>query len=63
MLKKIEKYFAKHPTYNAIVHAAGGIGVGILIARPFAGEHPVRWGIFFLALSLAGHLTASRSKR
>lgn len=56
MLKKIAKFFVKYPEYNAIVHALGGIGVGILITYPFVGSHPVRWGTGFLALALLGHI-------
>jgi len=56
MLKKIASYFKKYPEYNALIHALGGIGVGILITYPFVGEHPLRWGIGFLLVALLGHL-------
>lgn len=55
-IRDIEKYFSKHVHYNAIVHAIGGIGIGILIARPFAGVHPMRWGVALLVVALLGHL-------
>ena len=48
----------KHPAYNASVHALGGIGIGIIIASPIAGIHPVRWGIALLIVSLLGHVYA-----
>ena len=46
----------KHPTYVAAIHTIGGIGVGILIASPVAGIHPVRWAAAFIIASLLGHL-------
>jgi hypothetical protein len=52
-------YFKKHPAYHGIVHGIGGIGVGILIASPLAGIHPVRWGVAFMAIALLGHLYAA----
>lgn len=54
--KKIIEYFKKHAEYNSIVHAIGGIGIGILIASPFADPHPVRWGLMLLGVSILGHL-------
>ncbi|MFS8159339.1 MAG: hypothetical protein ACMG6E_03840 [Candidatus Roizmanbacteria bacterium] len=48
----------KHPVYNAMVHAIGGVGIGILIARPIVGMHPVRFGVALMVLSLLGHLYA-----
>lgn len=58
-LKKIVKYMSKHPHYNAGVHWLGGVGLGFLLAYPVAREHPVRWGVAFLVLSLLGHLKAA----
>lgn len=57
--KRTKKYFAKHHVFSSLVHALGGIGFGILIARPVAGEHPLRWGVSFLALTLVGHWWAA----
>lgn len=51
-------FMKKHPAYVATIHAIGGVGIGILIASPVAGIHPVRWGIALLAISLIGHLYA-----
>ena len=51
-------FLKKHPEYNAMVHGVGGLGIGILIASPVAGVHPLRWGIALLAISLLGHLYA-----
>ncbi len=56
--KKSNTYFKKNPEYNSFVHALGGIGIGILIASPFANPHPVRWALIFLGLSLIGHIYA-----
>ena len=60
--KRGEKYFRQHPALNALTHACGGIGIGILITYPFAGLHPVRWGVFFIVLSVLGHLYAGTTK-
>ncbi len=49
-------YAKKHPAYIASIHALGGVGIGILIASPVAGIHPVRWGVGFITLSLLGHM-------
>ena len=57
-MKKANKFFGKHSAYNATVHAVGGIGVGILIASPVAGVHPVHWGVALLILCLLGHVYA-----
>ncbi len=50
------KYFSKYPAYNAIVHASGGIAVGVLIARPFDGGHPLQLAGIFFAIAVVGHL-------
>ena len=63
MLKNTEKYFKAHPAFNALTHALGGMGVGILITYPFIGSHPVRWGVILLALSLLGHVYPSLIKK
>jgi hypothetical protein len=55
-MKKAMSYFKKHIAYTSLIHLIGGIGIGILITYPFAGIHPVRWGVALLAISLLGHL-------
>jgi len=50
------KYFSNHVEFNALVHVIGGIGLGILIALPFAFPHPVRWALVLLGISLLGHI-------
>ena len=60
--KKMLKYFAKNSSYNSFVHFLGGLGVGFLLAYPIAGIHPVRWGLAFIGLSLAGHVWAGYRK-
>lgn len=57
-MNKINKYFAKNPWYNAIVHLIGGMGIGILITHPIVDPHPLRWGLTFISLSFLGHLWA-----
>ena len=54
-MKKVLAFAKKNPAYVAVIHAIGGIGIGILIASPVAGIHPVRWGVAFLAISILGH--------
>ena len=61
-MKKAMTFMKKYPEYNAMIHALGGIGVGILIASPIAGEHPVRFGLAFLLLSVLGHIYAGMGK-
>lgn len=56
MFRKVEKYFAKHTFYNSAIHFLGGVGVGIIIARPIIGVHPVRWGIAFILIAVWGHV-------
>lgn len=58
MLKKGLDFMKKHPAYNAMTHAVGGIGIGILIAHPIAGIHPIRFGVAFLIVSALGHIYA-----
>ncbi len=55
-MKKVMAFAKKHPAYIGTIHALGGIGIGILIASPIAGVHPIRWGVAFLVLSILGHL-------
>ncbi len=57
-MKKVVAFVKKHPAYHATLHGLGGIGVGLMIASPLAGLHPVRWGIVLLMVSLLGHLYA-----
>ena len=57
--KRMEKYFAKYPSFNSFMHFFGGIGVGFLLTYPLAGTHPVRWGVAFIAISALGHLWAA----
>ncbi len=56
MWKQIMKYFGKHVTYNSVIHAIGGMGVGIILARPMAGDHPIRWGVTLIVISILGHV-------
>ena len=60
--EKIENYMKKHIVYNASIHAIGGLGLGILLASPLFGPHPVRWGVAFLVVSLLGHWYAWQQK-
>lgn len=55
MYKKVERYLAKHPTYNAAVHILTGMGIGVLVTYPYI-DHPVRVGGVLLAVGIIGHL-------
>ncbi len=63
MYKSAMAYLKKHPMYNATVHVLAGAGVGILLARPLFGPHPVRWGVLLLALGILGHLYPTMGKK
>ena len=59
--KNAVSFMSKHPEFNSTIHVLGGIGIGIIVAIPLAGPHPVRWGLIFIALSLFGHVYAMLS--
>ncbi|MFH1186884.1 MAG: hypothetical protein V1697_01775 [Candidatus Levyibacteriota bacterium] len=56
MYKTAISFFKKHPVYNALVHLVAGAGIGILIAYPVVGAHPLRWGIILLMVVVLGYL-------
>ena len=60
MESKIEKYFSKHIVFTATIHAIGGIGLGALLTHVWFDPHPVRYGLLFLGIALAGHIYAYR---
>ncbi len=55
-IERTMKYFSKHPFYNSIVHLSGGIAVGVLVARPFDGGHPLQLALIFGGIAIVGHL-------
>lgn len=55
-LKQMEQYFKKHPNLNAGAHFLIGLGLGVLLTRPFFDPHPIRWGLGLIAAGLAFHL-------
>ncbi len=57
------KYFEKHAVYNGFIHAVAGIGIGIILARPIDGAHPIRLGIILIAVAVLGHLIPVWSKK
>lgn len=63
MCNKIMKYFSKHVIYSSLVHFTAGVGVGIIIARPFDGAHPVRLGLILLGIAVAGYLIPLWTKK
>lgn len=60
--KTAMKYFEKHADFNGLTHILLGIGIGVLLTYPIAGVHPVRLGLVFLALGIAGHIWAATHK-
>jgi len=54
--QKVQKYFARHSSYSAVVHLIVGIGIGIFITYPLVGLHPLRWSLGFLVVGILGHL-------
>ncbi len=62
-LKNADKYFSKHPSYNATIHVLIGAGIGMLVAHPVFDGHTVRWGVLFFAVGLIGHLYPWTLKR
>ncbi|HWA52377.1 MAG TPA: hypothetical protein VG895_04980 [Patescibacteria group bacterium] len=56
IIDKQMKYFSKYPFYNSLVHAAGGIALGIIIARPLDGGHPLQLAAIFFVIAVVGHL-------
>ena len=55
MFKKAEAFMKEHPIYNALTHALGGIGVGLLLA-PATGMHAVGLGVTLIILCVLGHV-------
>lgn len=49
-------YFKRYPAYNALIHATGGIGLGILLTHSVIDPHPMRWGLGLIALAILGHI-------
>ena len=60
---KQTRYFAKHPFYNSLIHASGGIAIGLIIARPFDGGHPLQLAAIFGIIAVIGHLIPSFMKK
>jgi len=52
----VNKYFSKHVVYCSFVHAIAGIGMGVIIARPFDGGHPLQIGIALIVIATVAHI-------
>jgi hypothetical protein len=52
----VTKYFSKHVLYNSFIHVIAGAGIGIILARPIDGSHPVQLGLILIGVSVLGHL-------
>jgi hypothetical protein len=59
-MKKMSKYFVKHPMGNAMAHLMLGMGAGFILTYPLAASHPVRWGAVFFAVGVVMHIRAMR---
>ncbi|MCL4359808.1 hypothetical protein M1555_00940 [Patescibacteria group bacterium] len=59
LFKRAVTYMGKNVAFNSLTHLIGGIGIGMLLTYPLAGAHPVRWGLVFIAVALAGHWWAA----
>lgn len=57
MIKKLLKYYGKHPIFLAFISLFFGLGLGIIISRPL-GDHPLRYGLALIALAILGKLYA-----
>lgn len=53
---RMMKYFSRHVMYTSIIHSIAGVGLGIIIARPLDGGHPVQLGLILIGVSVLGHL-------
>ena len=58
ILKRIEKYFAKHVYFNSFAHLVVGVGIGALITNSFLNPHPVRYGIALITIGVLFHAYA-----
>jgi len=63
MIKYLENYFKKHPHINSATHFLIGLGAGVLMARPWFGPHPLRWGLALLGIGLAVHIYPLLTKK
>lgn len=62
-MDKVVKYFSKHVGYNSLVHVVAGVGFGVLLTNSYFNPHPMRYGLFFLAVALLGYLYAYTKKK
>lgn len=46
---------SKYPWMNAWAHLTAGVGIGILLARPMAVDHPIRWGVGLIIVAIVMH--------
>lgn len=61
--EKVTKYFSKHVIYNSTIHGLGGVAVGVLIARPLDGGHPLKLALILGGIAILGHLYPLTMKR
>jgi len=62
LVKKFIDNVKKHPVHGIVSHFLEGVGVGILIARPWV-IHPVRWGVALIIIGAAIELYPMVFKR
>ncbi len=60
---KINEYFAKHSTCNALTHLSTGLGIAWLVSLAWHySTVALVLGIVFLAAGIAGHIYAQLTK-
>ncbi len=62
---KMDEYFAKHSTCNALTHLSMGLGIAWLLSLIWQGYSAISLvlGIVFLAIGIVGHIYAQFAKQ
>ena len=61
---KINEYFAKHSTCNALTHLSTGLGIAWLVSLAwYCSIVALVLGIVFLVAGIAGHIYAQFAKQ
>jgi len=61
---KIDEYFAKHTSFNALTHLSTGLGIAWLVSLAWhCSTVALVLGIVFLVAGIAGHIYAQLAKQ
>ena len=61
---KIDEYFAKHTSFNALTHLSMGLGIAWLVSLAWHySTVALVLGIVFLVAGIAGHIYAHLAKQ